>query len=128
MRALPCRANLRPDEGSKLCATGFAMSCCRFTEPMRQAGTLGMVKCRTQSQVSRRWPDGFAGILEQFLDVKNLQTGRANVETSEIASQRAESVSRPLGSDDFLDYLERNLDRHMKPEKRRSRTIAKMKK
>ena len=64
---------------------------------------------------------------DQYGDMRSLLGATPEQEMLEIAIRRAETVGRPLGSNSFLDKLERNLDRRLKPEKRGPRPGIKKK-
>lgn len=85
------------------------------------------------SKTAQHWPWSSAGaylksrddgltdtadMLAQFPDVAALLESDEHGEMLELELRRAETIGRPLGSDAFLDRLERKLDRKLKPEKR----------
>lgn len=59
-----------------------------------------------------------AAVTSKYGDIRLLLGETPEQEMLEIALRRAETIGRPLGSTAFLDKLERNLDRILKPAKR----------
>lgn len=59
-----------------------------------------------------------AAVKDQFGDIRLLLGNTPEMEIQELAIRRAESIGRPLGSDAFLQKLERKLDRSLAAAKR----------
>ncbi len=57
-------------------------------------------------------------VTSKYGDIRSLLGETPEQEMLDIALRRAETIGRPLGSTAFLDKLERNLDRILKPAKR----------
>jgi putative transposase len=59
-----------------------------------------------------------AAVKAQFGNIREVLGNTPEQEMMELAIRRAETIGRPLGTEIFLDKLERKLDRKLKPQKR----------
>jgi putative transposase len=58
------------------------------------------------------------GLKQQFGNISTLLGEMPSLDMLELSLERAESIGRPLGTEKFLNQLERKLGRDLKPQKR----------